>query len=83
MQRYVQITKSLGDSQHYCRCSLSNEQFFARMGGEDLVRFRDTDGMSSYPDACPFLRPEGEGQFICTIYQARPRHCRDFICKRT
>ncbi|WP_324433506.1 YkgJ family cysteine cluster protein [Methanospirillum hungatei] len=80
MRRYMVIERSIGESQHFCYFTLTKERFFARIGGDDLVRFRDRESMSRYPDSCPFLRPlENEG-FCCTIYSSRPEHCRRFFC---
>ncbi|MDX8549220.1 YkgJ family cysteine cluster protein [Methanospirillum sp. J.3.6.1-F.2.7.3] len=80
MRRYMLVERSIGDTQHFCHFILTKERFFARIGGEDLVRFRDSDRMKQYPDSCPFLRPGEDESFHCTIYSFRPDHCRRFFC---
>lgn len=80
MRRYLVIERSIGDSQHYCTFRLTSQRFLASIGGEDLMFFRDKNGMNAYPDACPFLRLDASGSFICTIYPSRPDHCRSFTC---
>jgi len=80
MRRYLIIERSIGDSQHFCHFTLTKERFLARLGGEDLARFRDAESMHKYPDACPFLRPGPDESFYCTIYSFRPEHCQRFFC---
>jgi len=80
MKRYMLIERSIGDSQHFCHFTLTKERFFARIRGEDLVRYQNREGMDQFPDACPFLRPVGNESFCCTIYSSRPEHCRRFFC---
>ncbi|MGV8108071.1 YkgJ family cysteine cluster protein [Methanospirillum purgamenti] len=80
MRRYMLVERSIGDTQHFCHFTLTKQRFFARIGGEDLVRFRDSDRMKQYPDSCPFLRPGEDESFHCTIYSFRPDHCRRFFC---
>lgn len=79
MRRFMLIERSIGDTQHFCRFSLTKERFQARIGGTDLILFRDMGSMGEYPDACPFLRQNEDG-FLCTIYSSRPGHCRNFFC---
>ena len=80
MRRYMIIERNISDSQYFCHFSLTKERFFARLGGDDLARFRDRDSMSGYPDSCPFLRQLEDESFHCTIYSSRPEHCRKFFC---
>ncbi|NLW75428.1 MAG: hypothetical protein GXY18_03245 [Methanomicrobiales archaeon] len=80
MRRYMLVERSIGDTQYFCHFTLTKQRFFARIGGEDLVRFRDSDRMKQYPDSCPFLRPGEDESFHCTIYSFRPDHCRRFFC---
>jgi len=80
MRRYMIIERNISDSQYFCHFTLTKERFFARLGGDDLARFRDRDSMSGYPDSCPFLRQLEDESFHCTIYSSRPEHCRKFFC---
>lgn len=32
--------------------------------------------------ACPFLREQAPGRFICTVHQSRPELCRQYSCFR-
>jgi len=42
--------------------------------------FADHSVFNQYPDACPFLRPNGEDVWICLAYAVMPSHCKALEC---
>jgi Fe-S-cluster containining protein len=39
--------------------------------------------LDTRPMACPFLREQESGLFVCTVYQTRTELCRIYLCTQT
>jgi Fe-S-cluster containining protein len=76
--RYIRITQKIGGA-YGCSLTLTKETFMAVPDPGRSVLLSDTSYLLDHPHACPFLRRDGKDT-ICTIYQSRPRFCRDYIC---
>ncbi|HNQ26247.1 MAG TPA: YkgJ family cysteine cluster protein [Methanoregulaceae archaeon] len=76
--RHIRIERSLSPVQYYCRVAVNGELLPVSIQPElrELFSSGDQD-----PAWCPFLRKDAAGLFTCTIYQTRPRICRDFKCR--
>lgn len=77
--RYITINQKVGGA-YGCSLSLTKESFMAVLDPGRSALFSDTSYQNEHPQACPFLRKEDEKTIICTIYQSRPRFCREYIC---
>ncbi|MDO8841022.1 MAG: YkgJ family cysteine cluster protein [Methanocalculus sp.] len=76
--RYIKINQMIGGA-YGCSLTLTKEAFMAVPDPGRSLLLSDKSYFLEHPDACPFLRKDGEDT-ICTIYQSRPRFCRDYIC---
>jgi len=76
--RHIRIEGSLSPVQYYCRVAVNGELLPVSVQPElrELFSSGDQD-----PAWCPFLRKDAAGLFTCTVYQTRPRICRDFKCR--
>ncbi|KUK70984.1 MAG: Putative Fe-S oxidoreductase [Methanomicrobiales archaeon 53_19] len=77
--RYITINQKIGGA-YGCSLSLTKESFMAVLDPGRSELFSDTSYQNEHPHACPFLRKEDEETIVCTIYQSRPRFCREYIC---
>ncbi len=76
--RHIRIERSLSPIQHYCRVAVTGELLPVSVLLEQRELFASGD---KDPAWCPFLRKDAAGLFTCTIYQTRPRICREFRCR--
>ncbi|MCE5297669.1 MAG: YkgJ family cysteine cluster protein [Methanoregulaceae archaeon] len=76
--RHIRIERSISAAQHYCRVTVTGELLPVAVHPQhrDLFSSGERD-----PSWCPFLRKEDAGLFTCTIYETRPRICREFRCR--
>ena len=75
--RHIRIERSLSPVQHYIRDAISGELMLVSIPPDKRARFSG----EALEGGCPFLRKDGDGTFTCTIYDARPRTCREFRCR--
>ena len=76
--RHITIERSLSPVQHFCRVAVTGELLPVSIQPE----YRDPYASGERdPTWCPFLRRADADSFICTIYQTRPRICREFRCR--
>lgn len=83
----IKIERQLNDRDYYCRNGLTNELFMTRVGPdyeeEISETFPDIVGKegASRRKTCVFLRKNKSGSgCTCSVYQTRPKICRDFRC---
>jgi Fe-S-cluster containining protein len=76
--RHIRIERSISSVQHYCRVAVTGELLPVAVHPKHRDLFSSGEKDSSW---CPFLRKEEEGLFTCTIYETRPRICREFRCR--
>lgn len=76
--RYITINQTIGGA-YGCTLSLTKESFMATLDPGRFSLFKERSFLLENPHACPFLRKDGQ-RIICTIYQSRPRFCREYIC---
>jgi hypothetical protein len=84
---FIRIERQLNDSDYYCRYGLTNELFPVHVQPKytDEIAGEFEDGEEAKgveKKACPFLRPDTGGEFVCAIYPTRPLVCREFRCYR-
>ena len=86
---HITIEGQLNDRDYYCRSTIDNVIFLARVDPAYREEIADefVDEGSGHPfsdnKSCRFLRKthNGEGT-ACAIYTSRPKVCRDFRCYR-
>lgn len=76
--RHIRIERSISSAQHSCRVAVTGELVPVVVHPQHRYLFSSGE---QDPAWCPFLRKEGENRFTCTIYETRPRLCRDFRCR--
>lgn len=76
--RYITINQAIGGA-YACTLTLTKETFMATLDPGRSALYRDRSYGKDNPHACPFLRQDGQ-YVICTIYNSRPRFCREYIC---
>ncbi|OPX72613.1 MAG: hypothetical protein A4E39_01428 [Methanoregulaceae archaeon PtaB.Bin152] len=78
--RHMHVEKSLSPFSHTLRVLVTGERIPVQVN----PAFRDLFLWGTPPAYetgwCPFLRKEGDGTFVCTIYSSRPVICRTFRC---
>lgn len=86
---HITIQRQLNERDYYCRSTVDNAVFLARIDPEFREEIADefagVELDRNTPDnkSCTFLRrnPDGGGM-ACAIYATRPKVCRDFRCYR-
>ncbi len=54
-----------------------------RVDPDKIALFEERSSIEDLPEACPFLRFDGEtGKGWCTVHLTRPDLCRDYCCWR-
>jgi Fe-S-cluster containining protein len=76
--KHIRIERSISSAQHYCHVAVTHELLPVAVHPQHRDLF--SSGAKD-PSWCPFLRKEDEGLFTCTIYETRPRLCREFRCR--
>ncbi|NLO77799.1 MAG: YkgJ family cysteine cluster protein, partial [Methanomicrobiales archaeon] len=49
---------------------------------DKIALYENRTSIENIPQACPFLRFDGEGKAWCTVHLTRPEVCRDYCCWR-
>jgi uncharacterized protein len=76
--RHIRIERSISPIQHYCRITITGELLPVAVHPQYRGLF--SSGVRD-PSWCPFLRKDEDDRFTCTIFQTRPRLCREFRCR--
>jgi Fe-S-cluster containining protein len=76
--RHMTKERSISQVQHYCRIGISGEIIPVTIAPEYRAIYADGERDDSW---CPFLRKNPDETFTCTIYNTRPRICREFRCR--
>jgi hypothetical protein len=76
--RHIRIERSISSIQHYCRITITGELLPVAVHPQHRDLFSSGVRDSAW---CPFLRKEDDGRFTCTIFETRPRLCREFRCR--
>lgn len=83
------IERQLNDRDYYCRCSVDNAIFLARVDPAFQEEIADEFLMPvpappvTLQKSCPFLRKKPKDETMtCAIFATRPEICRTFRCYR-
>lgn len=87
--RSIIIERQLNDRDYYCRSTIDNLFFSARVDpafaeeiADEFLVQEDTSA-GTHPKVCPFLRNvPGSDTTTCAIYATRPKVCQSFQCYR-
>lgn len=85
--RSIVIERQFTDRDYYCRSTIDNNVFSARVDpafeeeiADEFLRQGETPA-GTQPKACPFLRNVvGGDATVCAIYATRPKVCQSFRC---
>jgi Fe-S-cluster containining protein len=76
--RHLTQERSMSPVHHYCRNGITGEIVPVTISPEYRTTYTDGERDDSW---CPFLRKNPDETFTCTIYDTRPRICREFRCR--
>lgn len=86
----IRSQKSSADDWECCRCGACCEKFaMQRRFAPDFIEFmtafygrRLEESIVHVNRRCSKLRYDDDGKAVCTIYDERPKICRDFNCDK-
>jgi Fe-S-cluster containining protein len=76
--RHLTKERSISAIQHYCRIGITGEIVPVTISPEYREIYAEGERGELW---CPFLRKNPDETFTCTIYETRPRICREFRCE--
>jgi hypothetical protein len=77
------ITEERGDYTFVLYNTYTGDKKEVRVDPDKIALFEDESSIEGLPDACPFLRFDGEtGKAWCTVHLTRPDLCREYCCWR-
>ncbi len=76
---YIVIERQTGEFVFDCQCASTGTAFTAEVDEDKRRIFTDFSFSDTHPQACPFLRPDGD-LLRCTIHRDSPAQCKFYRC---
>ena len=76
---YIAIERQTGEFTYECESVSTGTAFTAEIDPDKRVIFSDHSFLQAHPNACRFLRPDGD-LIRCTIHRDSPAQCKFYRC---